>query len=57
MNSHNNIEVKINTPIEEKCLQIADFLSWGIYRKYEHKDESYYNLFKKAIVEENALFP
>ena len=57
MNSHANIEVDIRTPTEEKCLQVVDCLSWGIYRKYEHADESYYNLFQKIIIEENALFP
>lgn len=27
------------------------------YRKYEHDDESYYNLFKGIVIEENPLFP
>ena len=56
-NNHNvDIEIQIKTPYEEKCLQIIDFICWAIYRKYEHYDESYYNLFKKQIVEENPLF-
>ena len=56
MNSHANISVEIRTPTEEKCLQIVDCLSWGIYRKYEHGDDSYYNTFRHIIVEENPLF-
>lgn len=51
-----DIEVEIKTPFEEKALQVVDMLSWAIYRKYEHGDDSYYNLIKSNIVEENSLF-
>lgn len=51
------ISVEIKTPMEEKCLQIADCLSWWIFRKYEHDDDSYYNMFKWIVIEENSLFP
>ncbi len=51
------IQVEIKAPYEEKCLQIVDFVSWSIYRKIEHGDESYYNLFKQKIVEVSPLFP
>lgn len=56
MNAHANISVEIRTPTEEKCLQAVDCLSWWIYRKYEHWDDSYYNSFRHIIVEENPLF-
>ncbi|MBI2053895.1 MAG: DUF3800 domain-containing protein [Candidatus Staskawiczbacteria bacterium] len=52
-----NINVKIKTPFEEKSLQAADFASWAIFRKYEHGDDSYYNLIKNKITEESPLFP
>ncbi|MCP4482784.1 MAG: DUF3800 domain-containing protein [bacterium] len=56
-NNHKlDIEVLIKTPHEEKCLQIVDFLSWGLFRKYKYQDDSYYNLFKNKIVEENGWF-
>jgi hypothetical protein len=56
-NNHKlEVEVLIKTPQQDKCLQIVDFLSWGFFRKYEHFDDSYYNLFKNKIVEENGLF-
>lgn len=56
-NNHNiQIDIKIKTPYEEKCLQAADIISWAIFRKYEYGDESYYNLMKEIIVEENTLF-
>lgn len=57
-NNHKlDIEIEIVSPHQEKGLQVADFLSWSIFRKYEHGDDSYYNLIKKTIVEENPLFP
>jgi len=52
-----NVEVVIKTPYEEKSLQAVDFASWAIFRKYEYGDDSYYNLIKNKIVEENPLFP
>ena len=52
-----NIKVTIKSPSEEKSLQAVDFICWSIFRKYEHKDDSYYKLIKAKIVEENPLFP
>ncbi|MFH0906915.1 MAG: DUF3800 domain-containing protein [bacterium] len=52
-----NIKISIKTPSEEKALQAVDFVSWAIFRKYEFRDNSYYNLIKNKIVEENPLFP
>lgn len=51
-----NIEIDILSPSQEKGLQIADMISWAIFRKYEHGDDTYYNLIKQEIVEENPLF-
>jgi hypothetical protein len=51
------MEVVIKSPYEEKSLQAVDFISWAIFRKYEYGDDSYYNLIKNKIVEENPLFP
>jgi hypothetical protein len=46
-NNHKiKIEVVIKTPSQEKGLQIVDASSWALFRKYEHKDESYYNILK-----------
>ena len=52
-----NVKVVIEIPREEKSLQAVDFASWAIFRKYEYGDDSYYNLIKNKIVEENPLFP
>jgi len=55
---HNcKMKVFIRTPYEEKCLQAVDFISWSIFRKYEREDDSYYDIIKKRIIEENPLFP
>ncbi len=51
-----DIAVEIRAPHEEKCLQAVDFISWAIFRKQEHGDESYYNLIRSKIIEENPLF-
>ncbi len=50
------LKILIKTPAEEKALQAVDFVSWAIFRKYEYNDDSYYNIIKEKIVEENALF-
>ena len=51
-----NIEIVIDTPTHEKCLQIVDFASWSIFRRYEYNDEQYYNIIKDLIVEDKPLF-
>jgi len=50
------LKVEIKTPAEEKCLQAVDIVSWSIFRKYEYGDDTYYNLIKAVILEENALY-
>ena len=57
LNNHKlDIDIKIKTPFEEKGLQAVDFISWAIFRKYEYGDESYYNIIREIIIEENPLF-
>ena len=51
-----NLDIEIKTPAQEKTLQAVDFVSWSIFRKYEHGDPSYYHLIKDLVVEENNLF-
>jgi len=52
-----DLHIEIKTPAEEKSLQAADFVSWAIFRKLEYRDDSYYNIIKGKIIEENPLFP
>ncbi len=51
------VEIEIKIPSEEKSLQAVDFVSWAIFRKYEHNDDTYFQLIKSKIIEENPLFP
>ena len=36
-------------------LQIIDYIGWAIYRKYEKKDDSYYQKIKRYILEEDIV--
>jgi len=55
-----NHKIDINIDIiphhQSKLLQLVDFVSWWIFRKYERSDDSYYDIFKSKIVEEKSLF-
>jgi len=56
-NIHNaKIKILIEPPNQEKCLQVTDFVSWALFRKLEHNDSIYYEIFKSKIVEESRLF-
>lgn len=56
-NNHKlRLKTFIKTPHSEKCLQVVDHISWAIFRKYEYQDDSYYNIIKDNILEENGLF-
>ena len=56
-NAHRlDLHIEIKTPAEEKSLQAVDFISWAIFRRLEQGDDSYYNLIRSKIVEENPLF-
>lgn len=48
--------VEIKRPSEEKALQIVDFVSWGVFRKHEHNDDTYYNIIKDLIRENTSLY-
>ncbi len=58
INNHKvDIKVIIKTPRQEKCLQIADAVSWSLFREIEHNDNEYINIIENKIVEKNPLFP
>ncbi len=50
-------EICVLSPSAEKGLQVADMISWSIFRKYEHGDITYYETIAKEIIEENQLHP
>lgn len=56
-NNHGiHISIEIKPPQEEKNLQIADFVSWAVFRKYEFEDDFYYNIIRDSIIEENPVY-
>ena len=56
-NTHNVLlDVIVRPASAVKGLQVVDFLSWAIFRKYEHGDDYFYNMIKNLIVEESSLF-
>jgi len=44
--------IKIATPTNEKSLQVADFVSWAIYRRHEFNDDTFYSIIEPQIVDE-----
>jgi len=48
-----NIDIRL--PQQEKSLQIADFVSWAIYRKYDLGDDIFYSHIKSKIVSDKEL--
>lgn len=56
-NHNTDIKIDIKYPSQEKGLQVVDFVCWAIYRKWEYKDKTYYDIIKSKIKEENPLFP
>lgn len=49
--------VELHSSHENKSLQAVDFISWAIFRKYEHGDYEFYELIKEKIIDERLLFP
>jgi hypothetical protein len=44
------IDVEHKNSNREGCLQVLDFISWAIFRKYESKDERFYDIIKKKFL-------
>ena len=44
------ISIEIHTPESEKCLQIVDFISWAIFRKYEYNDQTFFDIIKQGYM-------
>jgi hypothetical protein len=50
-----DFNIKIASPALEKSLQVIDFVSWAIFRKYESDDGSCYDIFSSKIIKERLL--
>jgi hypothetical protein len=55
-----NLPIKITETRNEKTLQIADLVSWSVFKKYEHNESLYFDLLKENIevveINESDLF-
>ena len=51
-----NLIIKHENSQRENCLQVLDFASWAIFRRYEHKDEEFYNIIKDKISIKKEIF-
>jgi hypothetical protein len=40
----------------EECLQVLDFISWAIFRNYEHKDSRFMEMIKDKVVIKKEVF-
>lgn len=45
------VSVEIQIPQNEKGLQVVDFCSWSIFRKYEYEDDSFCEIIKEKFLE------
>ena len=50
-----DIRVSIKPAHSEKCLQVADMISWAIFRQLEHGAGEYYSLIKEKVLYQAQL--
>lgn len=48
--------IKHENSRNEAVLQVLDFVSWAIFRNYEHKDPKFINIIKEKIVIKKEVF-
>lgn len=55
-NSSCNINIQHENSQKEQCLQVLDFVSWAIFRSYEHNDSRFIDIIKDKIVIKKEVF-
>lgn len=55
-NSSCTLNIKHENSQNEQCLQVLDFVSWAIFRAYEYKDSSFFDIIKNKIVIKKEVF-
>lgn len=50
-----DLQVSIKPAHSEKCLQVADMISWAIFRRLEHNDSEYYSLIEQKVLYQTQL--
>jgi hypothetical protein len=51
------LDINHQLSVETPGLQVADMFSWGIFRKYERKDNCWYNEFKDRVKFDDIYLP
>ena len=55
-NHLNKLVIRHESSHNEACLQVLDFVSWAIFRSYEHKDSRFFDVIKNKIVIKKEVF-
>ena len=51
-----NLLIKHENSQSEQCLQVLDFISWAIFRKYESNDECFFDIIRDKITTKKEIF-
>lgn len=54
--NHCTLKIQHENSQTEGCLQVLDFISWAIFRKYEHEDSRFFEIIKDKIVIKKEMF-
>jgi hypothetical protein len=55
-NDNCKLTIKHENSQKDSCLQVLDFVSWAIFRNYEHKDSRFIEIIKDKIVIKKEVF-
>lgn len=55
-NHLNTLIIKHENSQNEGCLQVLDFISWAIFRNYEHQDSRFMEMIQNKIVIKKEVF-
>ncbi len=55
-NDNCNLKIIHENSQKEECLQVLDFISWSIFRNYEHNDSRFMEIIKNKIVIKKEVF-
>jgi len=48
-NTKFNLNIILDMPHKNKSLQVVDFISWSLFRKYEFNDQEYFDIIKSIL--------
>ena len=50
------LDVSIEKPSDDKCLQAVDFVSWAFWQMYEKGDSTYYDIISDKVICEYEMY-